>query len=79
MQRGVLIFSIALIVGAIAYLASQPGTTTPVQTAPVAQAPVAAPQVASAPFGPTVAESEQGSSNSGPGDWLMRRRAGHRR
>ncbi len=71
MQRGVLIVSALLALGAIAYLASRPTPIVqPAVTAPTASVAVVMP-TAGQLFGPDQVASDPNSSTSGPGEWLM--------
>jgi outer membrane protein assembly factor BamB len=82
MQRSVLVISVIVIIGAIAFFATRPVTTT-TATPNLASVPatVVAGVGADAPadsqvipgnaFGPTQAEGDPATSSSGLGDWLM--------
>jgi outer membrane protein assembly factor BamB len=69
MQRGVLVVSVIVIIGTLAYLATRPIPAPQGSTPNSVQIGVAAPTTHA--FGPTFAESDPKTSTSSPGNWVM--------
>ncbi|MDZ4717524.1 MAG: PQQ-binding-like beta-propeller repeat protein [Roseiflexaceae bacterium] len=71
MQRSVLVISVIVIIGAIAYMATRP-VAAPAATPNGVSVPTAAVALdQSTVFGPTQADSGPATSTSSPGDWMM--------
>lgn len=70
MQRSVLVISVILIIGAIAYMATRPVALQAIPDAAVLSTPLVMVDEL-APFGPTQADSGPATSISNPGEWMM--------